>query len=75
MELEVELPRHQAGRLSTVRYGLSNFIMVLFRDLIYEIELIHAEQGPRHPEVFDMMDINKEICHLIFIFLGVDVLK
>ena len=25
-------------------------------DLIYDIELVHAEQGPRHPEVFDMMD-------------------
>ena len=25
-------------------------------ELIYDIELVHAEQGPRHPEVFDMMD-------------------
>lgn len=24
-------------------------------DLIYEVELVHAEQGPRHPEVFDLM--------------------
>ena len=29
-------------------------------DLIYEVELIHAEQGPRHPEVFDMMDFDKD---------------
>lgn len=28
-------------------------------DLIYEIELVHAEQGPRHPEVFDIMDTDK----------------
>ena len=27
-------------------------------DLIYEVELVHAEQGPRHPEVFDMMDLD-----------------
>ena len=25
-------------------------------DVIFDIELIHAEQGPRHPEVFDIMD-------------------
>ena len=28
--------------------------------LVYDIELIHAEQGPRHPEVFDLMDTSKE---------------
>ena len=31
----------------------------IFSDLIYEIELVHAEQGPRHPEVFDLMDTDK----------------
>ena len=31
----------------------------LLSDLIYEIELVHAEQGPRHPEVFDLMDTDK----------------
>lgn len=25
-------------------------------NVIFDIELVHAEQGPRHPEVFDMMD-------------------
>ena len=32
---------------------------IIFSDLIYEIELVHAEQGPRHPEVFDLMDTDK----------------
>ena len=29
--------------------------------LIYDIELVHAEQGPRHPEVFDMMDTGRRL--------------
>ena len=26
--------------------------------LVFEVELVHAEEGPRHPKVFKSMDID-----------------